>query len=680
MTLKKKISRREFIQLSSLATAGLVVAACAGTQEQVAEQVEEQVEEKAVEVVAETKEEVKEVTPPGKYNEAPMLAELVQAGQLPPVDERLPKNPLVVDTLEGIGNYGGTVRRGFRGVSDRWGPTKMQNEALTWYNPDLTVRPNMAESWELSEDASEWTFHLREGLKWSDGQPLDSESFKWWYENVLLNETLTPAPPGNWSTGAPPVLMEMEFPDQHTIKMNFAQPNPLFLFVTTRNPNCGTDLTPGHYLKQFHIDLTDDPAAVEQQVVEAGFETWDQLFVDRRWWYLNPDRPNAGPWLAKNSLAEELFLMERNPYFWQVDAEGNQLPYVDRVNHRIFENDEVFNLRITSGEIDFQSRHVDVGNFTLFKENEAAGDYRVVVGTQASHQALQLNLTTQNERLREFFNKREVRTALSVAANREEMNDLIWDGLLTPRQYSPLSSSPQYYPKLSEAWIQYDPDLANQLLDEAGYTERDSEGFRLWDDGSGEPISFVIEGTEQPGSPGEDTVQLVIKYFADVGIKAAYRGFERSLYEEHWQANAIEAAWWGGDRTVLPIAAPWIFLGTMQDRPWAVAWGYWREEGDNNPVSEEPPADHWIRDIWAIWDQVEVEPDDAKRNELFFQILDIWAEELPMIGFLGEQPALIIVKNGFKGYLPGYPLDDTIEDEHLLSPQTYYWEEPEMHT
>ncbi len=282
MTLKKKISRREFIQLSSLATAGLVAAACAGAGEQVAEQVEEQAEEAAPEVVAETEEEAVEAAPPaGKYNEAPMLADLVARGELPPVDERLPNNPLVVETLEGIGNYGGTVRRGFKGVSDRWGPTKMQNESLTWYNPDLTVRPNLAESWEINEDASEWTFHLREGMKWSDGQPLDSESFRWWYENVLLNETLTPVPPGNHSTGSPSVLMQMEFPDQHTVKMIFAHPNPLYANVVTRNPGCGTDLTPGHYLQQFHIDLTDDPATLEQQVSEAGFETWDQFFVDR---------------------------------------------------------------------------------------------------------------------------------------------------------------------------------------------------------------------------------------------------------------------------------------------------------------------------------------------------------------------------------------------------------------
>ena len=159
-------------------------------------------------------------------------------------------------------------------------------------------------------------------------------------------------------------------------------------------------------------------------------------------------------------------------------------------------------------------------------------------------------------------------------------------------------------------------------------------------------------------------------------MNASYKGFERSLYEEHWGANEIEAAWWGGDRTVLPIVAPWIFLGTMQDRPWAPAWGFWREEGDANPVSEEPPPEHWIRDIWEIWDQIGAEPDSDMRNELFSQILDIWATELPMIGYLGESPSLIIVKNGVRNYLPGFPMDDTTGDEHLLNTETYFWENP----
>jgi len=667
---KREITRREFLRLSAIVTAGAVSAACAPGTPAPAPTPTPAPAAPATPTPA----PAAPAAPPSKYKEAPMLAELVKQGKLPPVDERLPVNPTVCPVMEMTGKYGGTMRRAFKGVSDRWGPTKVQNESLTWYNSDLSVRANLVESWEINEDASEWTFHLRKGLKWSDGHPFDASSFQWWYEYQLRNTTLTPAPPGDWSTGTPRVLMEMEFPDDYTVKCKFAHPKPLFVYTVTRSQ----PFNAGHYMSQFHIDLVEDKAALEQKVKEAGFETWDQYFTDRNWWYMNPEKPNIGPWLAKNPLSEELFVMERNPYFWQVDPDGNQLPYVDKITHRLFTTPDVFNLWIINGEIDFQARHVGLGDYTLFKENEQKGGYKVFRGVWANHVALQPNHTAKNPRLREFFQNRDVRIALSVAVNRDEINELVYNGLAVPRQYSPLSKSPQYYPKLSEAYIQYDPDMANELLDKAGYTERDSEGFRLWKDGSGERLSFIIEGTAEPGTPDEDAVQMIVKYFADVGIKATYKPVERSLYEEHWGANEIEAAFWGGDRTVLPIVAPWIFLGTMVDRPWADAWGLWRND-PSDPNGEEPPEGHWIWKIWEIMEQVDVEPDEQKRTELFKGILDIWAEELPMIGYLGELPQLVIVKNGFRNYLEGFPVDDTTEDEHLLNTQTYFWEEPEKH-
>lgn len=689
----RTISRRAFLRLSAIAGASAGLAACGGAPPAAPAATsapEAPAAPAATSAPAPTSAPVATTAPAAaatavpatvsKFAEAPMLAALVEGGSLPPVDERLPKNPVVLDGSDGIGNFGGTLRRGFRGFSDRWGPTKTQNEGLTWYNSDLSVRANFAESWEVNEDATQWTFKFREGAKWSDGTPFTTADVKWWYDNILTNTELTTALPTQWSSGNPRELMTAEYPDDYTAVFTYKHPKPLLVYNVTRllgGTNGDGPFAPGKFLEQFHPSFG-DKAKIEEQAKAASYETWTQYFIDQvnNWW--NPDRPTLGVWRATNSLADERFVMERNPYFWQVDSEGNQLPYIDTITHLLFETPDAFNTRILAGEVDFQARHVSIGDFTLLKENESKGDYQVVNGVTANHVAFQPNQAANDPKLREFFQTRDVRIALSLAINRAEINDLVFNGTATPRQYSPLSASPQYYEKLTNAYIEYDPAKANELLDGAGYDKKDAEGFRLWKDGSG-PIDFVIEGTAQAGSPDEDAVQTMVKYFADVGVKATYKAEERGLYDERNQAGLVDAAFWGGDRTLLPIVAPLIFIGSIADRPWSGKFGIYYGNAES-PNAEAPPEDHFIRKIWDLQAQIDVEPDEAKRNELFRGILDIWAEELPMIGILGELPSPTIVKNGLKGFKAGFPNDDTTEDENLQNTQTYYWDDPAAHS
>jgi len=427
-----KVSRREFIRISAFAAAGVAAAACAKPAEPTAAPKVEPTTapETKVEPTATPVPVVEEAA-----KEAPMLAEMVASGSLPPLEERIPSNPKVMPVMEESGKYGGTIRRGFKGVSDRWGPTKLNDRGLVWYDKDLVNQPRIAESWEINEDASEWTFHLRPGMKYSDGSAFDSDSFKWSWENRYLNETLTPSPPSGLSTGTPYVMGEMTFPDQYTFAIKYQDPKPMLLFALGRWRDFWT---PGEYMAQFHADFV-DKAELDAKVTEAGFETWDQLFNDRLYWYMSPDKPEVMPWPAQNALSEELFLMERNPYFFATDPEGQQLPYLDKVTHRLFETNDVFNMWIVGGEIDFQARHVGIDNFTLYKESEAGGDYQVFLGTAAGHVCLQLNQTCKEPRMREFAQDRNVRIALSLAVDRDELNELVlqWavdaQAVLSPR-------------------------------------------------------------------------------------------------------------------------------------------------------------------------------------------------------------------------------------------------------
>lgn len=668
MKLNRQVSRREFMHLSALATAGVVVAACAPSGAPAAPAATE-----APAAEAPAAQAPAEAAAPSTYSEAPMLAELVKAGKLPPVDERLPSKPLVMPVAEMVGTYGGTIRRGFKGVSDRWGPTKHIDRLLVWFDQNLVQQPRMLESWELSDDAKTWTMHMRPGMKWSDGEPLTTKAVEWWWTYYRNNKDINPGGPAGWEvSGSAKTPLTLEIVDDYTFKITYADPKPLILLSLGR----GWDAVflPGHYLAQFHAELTEDKAKLEADTKAAGFNAWNEYFVDRNYWYMNPERPVLGGWAAKNPLSEELFEMERNPYFFAVDSSGQQLPYLDSVTHRFFDDNSAFDLRIINGEIDFQSRHTNLANYTLYKENEEKGGYKMLVGTSSGHPGIQLNQTTKNENLRKFFQNRDVRIALSIAVDRNAVNELVFDGLMTPRQYSPVSVSPQAYEKQANAYIEYDVEKANSMLDSAGYSEKNADGIRVYP-GTSDAITFTIEGIDGAGSQQEDFVNEVVKYYEAVGVKAAYKYVERSLYEEHYNANEIEAGCWTADRTVVPLAAPIIWTAEQADRPWCPAWVLYRTQGESNPNAEKPPEGHWVWKIWELWDAIQAEPNPDEQTAKFKQILDIWAEELPMIGYLGEGPALIISKNGIRNYIGGMPVDDPTGDEHLLNTETYFWEQ-----
>jgi ABC-type transport system substrate-binding protein len=213
--------------------------------------------------------------------------------------------------MDKVGLQSGLIRRGFQDVWDHWGPAKHDDRALCWYDKDQVMQPGIAESWEVNADASEWTFHIRPGLRCSDGSPLDSDSFKWSWENRYLNETLTASPPGNLSTGNPRVMGEMTFPDQYTFRIKYLEPKPRLLF--------GLGLwrhfwTSGAYMEQFHQDFA-DKGELETKVTEAGFETWDQLFDDRLYGSLGPEKAEDVPSPAESALSAESSKAEHSPYF-----------------------------------------------------------------------------------------------------------------------------------------------------------------------------------------------------------------------------------------------------------------------------------------------------------------------------------------------------------------------------
>jgi peptide/nickel transport system substrate-binding protein len=664
-----RVSRRSFMRLSALSAAGAAVAACTGTVPAAPPSAPEAAAPAPAAQQA-------PASPPSQFQEAPMLAERVASGALPPVTERLPATPLVAQGLDGIGNYGGTWRMGFQGQADDYAAGQVLVRGLLDFTPDLEVIPALAESWEVNDDATEFTFYLRKGLKWSDGEPLDAEDFLYWYNDYQRNPDLSPAI-SEWLTSVVDgerVPLEMSSPDAYTIKYTFASPKALFYL----DYGIATDLPaqPAHYMQQFHQAYA-DAATLEQAVADAGLDSWAELYFQKDNARLNPERPTHEPWIQINPYTDELVTFERNPYYWAVDPEGNQLPYIDKLSFRVFQDPDVYALWSVNGEIDCQSRHTRSSDLTVLRENEANGDYTVQLWRWVAVLGIHFNLTAKDARRRELFQARDFRIAVSLGIDRDEINELVYNGLGASMQYGPPAESPLHYPKLTNAYIDYDPDRANELLDNLGYSERDGEGFRLWKDGSGERIGWTVLGAPDAG---DDTL-IIVDSMKALGFDVNYRGVDRSLRIESHHSNDVECTTGFMDRNLVPLADPsiWVKHIGIDDRAWANAWTAWRMNPEL-PIAEEPPADHWIRTIWSLWDEINATADEATRNDLFLQILDIWSEELPSIGLIGEVPRLVIVKNGFKGIHAGYGWDCCAGVyEQIIDNSTWYWDDPSQH-
>lgn len=602
-------------------------------------------------------------------SEAPMLAGQVAAGSLPPVSERIPLDPRVITPYEDIGQYGGTWRRGFKGVSDRWGNVKLIEEmAIEWDAPDtstINLSPNYISGWSQNDDATEYTFTIREGLRWSDGSLFTTEAVQFWYDEMFLGELANPQQqltPGG-------VLMELEVIDDLTWTVRFAQPVPLLPINIAKNtmgpPGGPTMAAPGHYLREFMPQYTSDQSKIDAAMEATGAQSWIELFGDGgnlqgtiAFFFRNPELPIIGAWRSANLASDDPYVMERNPYYHQVDTAGNQLPYIDTVENMLFADNAVFDLWIAQGLIDFQMRHVGAAGYTYYKENEEVGDYRVLRWRAASTNGYHPNINSADPQKRALFDDARFREALSIAINREEINELVYDGLSKPRQASPVSGSPSYDAEFEARWAEYDPQRAMSLLDEIGLAT-DDDGFRLRPD-NGERLRISLLHRSQTGTPAADEAGIVQDYWRAIGLDVSQDVVERSLYEERVHNGDVDIGVWGVDRSSIVIADPGRLLGTIDDGPWAPLFGHWYLGEASTRKKEEPPADHPIREIWRLWDLCRAEPDEALRNAYFQQIVDIHKAHPYMIGTVGEGATVVIVSNAMYNVPDAFINDDTL--------------------
>lgn len=529
------------------------------------------------------------------FQEAPQLKERVAANQLPAVEQRLPKNPVVVPAVERVGEYGGVWRATMLGASDHWWLIKtVAYEPLIRVNRETgALEPNIAESFEANADATEFTFKLREGLRWSDGEPYGVDDIMFWYEDIMQNKEITPNV-SDWLTTAsgPAVVTKV---DDLTVKFTFKEPNGLFLRKFASNSNIGETapihLYPRHYLEKFLPKYNPNAAA---EATATGASSWVDRFNNvagplTRWRLTG--MPTMQAWVLTSAYDESgRVAAERNPYYFKVDTEGNQLPYLDGYDFRVVQDAESMVLRAIAGEIDLQDRTVaNYKNRATLYDNQEKGGYGFIDVPTPDHNqmVLYLNLNTMDLAKRELFQQKDFRVALSHAINRQNIIDLVYFGQGEPWQAAPRRESAHFDEEMAKQFTEYDVDKANQILDSLGLVRNGD--FRT--DKAGNRLTVAVEVPTDFRPDWTDVVELIKADWQKIGIDLQIRPLGRALIHSRALANEHEAFVFlgnGGLDTDMYLEAnnfmPHDYTGY---RTFALLWSNWFE---GKQPSEEPPA------------------------------------------------------------------------------------------
>jgi len=623
---------------------------------------------------------------PKTFKEAPQLAELVKAGKLPPVAERIGQDPLVIKPVHEIGKYGGTWRRGFTGPADFWNGYRCcsgPDHLLFWdYTGDKVV-PNIAKGWEMGDGGRTLTLHLRRGMKWSDGHPFTAADFVFWYEDMYQNKELVPTPAAAMMINGKPG--ELQKVDTYTVRFQFPEPYYLLPDVLAGSTPLGGQAwqglvgmggyAPAHYLKPYHPKYV-SKEDLERKVKDAKVDNWVRLFLFKNDWALNPELPVVSPWKTVTPINTPTWTLERNPYSIWVDTEGNQLPYIDRVVLTLAENLEVLNLRAIAGEYDFQARHLDLGKVPVFLENQRKGGYKLYLdpGDYGGDMIIKFNLSYEaDQELARWFNTADFRRALSLGIDRDQINETFWLGTGTPSSVVPADHN-KYNPgpEYRRLWATSDPKKANDMLDKIGLGKKDAEGYRLRMDGKGR---LRIEITTLGGQFLQFTqiAEMIREQWKKIGMDLIVQEVERSLAIRRAAANEQQLSAWNNDGSehlfTFPVHVfPFSIATVASSGPLYAQW--FQSAGTQG--KEPPPR---LRELMEKWKQAFGVPEE-ERIRLGKEVWKIAAEEVHIIGVIGMGAASMGVRVAKvnMGNVPSRQYNSPDAKTPTISrPVTFFW-------
>ncbi|TNE39935.1 MAG: ABC transporter substrate-binding protein [Alphaproteobacteria bacterium] len=571
--------------------------------------------------------------------EVPSLETDVKMGKLPPLKDRLPLEPLVekAETGQILGQYGGSLRMLIGNPSDVKLMFVYGYARLVRYGPHLKIEPDILKSVHV-EEGRIFTMTLRKGHKWSDGAPFTSEDFRYWWEDVANNPKLSPAgPPASLLVNGE--MPKVTFPDAETVVYAWSKPNPDFLPQLAGAAPL-IIYRPAHYLKQFHEKYIDKSKLNKVQKIKLKAWAAEHNRKDNLYKFDNPELPTLQPWMNVTAAPATRFIGKRNPYFHRVDERGRQLPYIDELVFTVSES-KLIPAKAAAGDTDLQARGLRLQDATFLKENEKRSHYHTYLWNtvRGSHFTIYPNLNSQDPVWRKLMRDVRFRRALSLAIDREEINDTLFFGLAVEGNNSVQKQSPFYSEDLRSAWAQYDVDKANKLLDDMGLTKRNDDGIRLLPDGR--PLVIVIE-TAGEETEQSDILELIQDSWRDIGVSVFTKPSQRAVFRNRVFSGEAVMSVSSGFENGMPTAtaSPATLAPTSQISYQWPKWGqYFETKGKSGEPIDMPEAKH-LFDLYNKWLAT---MDEDEKAEIWREMLKIHAQQQFTIGVVGAilQPVIV---------------------------------------
>lgn len=594
----------------------------------------------------------------GIFGEAPELAARALSGDLPPVESRLPANPMIVQPVEGIGRYGGTLRMAVLGWSDlAWLDRTMGNESLVRWDPQWTqIIPNLAQSWTVNANATEYVFRLRSGVRWSDGAPLTADDIVFWYEEIFVPGIVRPAVPWFFADGKP---VRVEKRDAFTVAFRYEAPNGILLQGLAGVQGDDPVSFPRHHLGRFHP--RHNPEGLAALMAEAGETNWLRFFrakIGAPPDGFPPNRfrvaelPRLGAWqlvpghgYGRTNTIEAV----RNPYYWKLDTAGNQLPYIDRLVYtHVVQEQELVDLALRGG-IDLGERALTSHeNLPRLLGREGDGGYRFirVITDSGNLAAIALNLTHPDPERRRLHQNKDFRIGLSLAIDRDRIIREVLCRPGEPRQVAPRPESNLYDDRLARQYTEHDVELAGQHLDRAGLTARDADGWRLGPGGGRLTITALVSAAQ---SIRIAAMTRVREDWAAVGVDLDVRVEQSAVMTLARNNNRHDAMVWAGDGGLDVMMDARYYLPVSDESFFAVPWARWMINPADRRAEKPPPP---VVEQMRLFHAAQAATDPAVKHALMRRVLDIAADQFPVIGLCTADDILCLVSDRLRNVPP----------------------------